>query len=90
MRSTVLYALPLAVRSSILCMTVHTPRPMKRTKPSRRAESPAAEPAPPRVSLRAIHAQAMKEVMADPRRALAEHDPWLAALLGAAPGAPAA
>jgi hypothetical protein len=63
---------------------------MKRTKPFRRAESPAVEAAPPRVSLRALHAQAMKEVMADPRKALAEHDPWLAALLRSAPGAPAA
>lgn len=39
----------------------------------------------PRVSLRTIYADAMREVMADPRKAIAEYDPWLAALL--VPGA---
>lgn len=39
------------------------------------------------VSLRAMYAEAMREVMADPRKAIAEHDPWLATLL--CPSAPA-
>ena len=30
-----------------------------------------------------MYADAMREVMADPRKAIAEHDPWLATLLGA-------
>lgn len=57
--------------------------------PSPNASSPPVECAPPRVSLRALYADAMKEVMADPRKALAEHDPWLATLLAVAPHAPA-
>jgi hypothetical protein len=28
-----------------------------------------------------MYAEAMREVMTDPRKALSEHDPWLAALL---------
>ena len=35
------------------------------------------------VSLRTMYAEAMREVMADPRKAIAEYDPWLATLLGA-------
>jgi hypothetical protein len=41
----------------------------------------SAERAAPAVSLRAIYADALREVLADPARALAEHDPRLAALL---------
>jgi hypothetical protein len=40
-----------------------------------------AKAAPARVSLRSIYLDAMREVMADPRKAVAEHDPWLAALV---------
>jgi hypothetical protein len=37
-----------------------------------------------------MYADAMREVMADPRKALSEHDPWLAALLvPPVPGTPA-
>jgi hypothetical protein len=53
---------------------------MKRTTGSGKAAGKTAT-APDRVSLRAIYAEAMREVMADPRKAIAEHDPWLAALL---------
>jgi hypothetical protein len=35
-----------------------------------------------------MYADALREGMADPRQAIAEHDPWLAALL--CPCAPAA
>jgi hypothetical protein len=56
---------------------------MKRAKSSCNAPAGRApEPAPDHVSLRGMYAQAMREVMADPRKAIAEHDPWLAALLG--------
>jgi hypothetical protein len=37
--------------------------------------------APERVSLRNLYASAMREVMSDPRKAIAEHDPGLATLL---------
>ena len=37
--------------------------------------------APDRVSLRSLYSSAMREVMADPRKAIAEHDPGLATLL---------
>lgn len=66
------------------------PSPMKRNPPSRDTSSPPVESAPPRVSLRALYADAMKEVMSDPRKAVAQHDPCLAALLAVAPDAPAA
>ncbi|MGZ9030709.1 MAG: hypothetical protein ACXW2G_05005 [Burkholderiaceae bacterium] len=51
------------------------------------AENAAARPAnaAPHVSIRAIYADAMREVMADPGKAIAEHDPWLAVLLGRRP-----
>ena len=53
---------------------------MKRTKD--RSKAPGAPiAAADRVSLRAIYSEAMREVMADPRKAIAEHDPWLAALM---------
>lgn len=42
-----------------------------------------------RVSIRAMYADAMREVMADPRKAIAEYDPWLAALLGSRPASAA-
>jgi hypothetical protein len=35
-----------------------------------------------------MYADAMREVMADPCKALAEYDPWLAALLLSCPSAP--
>lgn len=47
----------------------------------------ASDEASPSVSLRAIYADALREVMADPRSALAEHDPRLATLLGCDPPA---
>lgn len=53
---------------------------MKRTTGSCKAAGKSAA-APDRVSLRTIYSDAMREVMADPRKAIAEHDPWLAALL---------
>lgn len=62
---------------------------MKRNEPSSDAAPTPVEPASPRVSLRALYGEARKEVMADPRKAIAEHDPWLAALLGGRPDAPA-
>jgi len=44
--------------------------------------TPEASPAAPvKVSIQAIYAEAMREVMADPRKAVAEHDPWLAKIL---------
>ena len=54
---------------------------MKRPKPAP-SEAPltAASPNPSRVSLRSIYADAMREVLADPRKAIAEHDPWLLTL----------
>ena len=56
---------------------------MKRAKSSRKTAAERGHQAPAgRVSIRAIYADAMREVMADPRKAIAEHDPWLAALLG--------
>jgi hypothetical protein len=59
---------------------------MKRADESRPAGAPLPHDGTPgRVSLRALYADAMQKVMADPRRAIAEHDPWLAALL---PGRP--
>jgi hypothetical protein len=36
-----------------------------------------------------MYADAMREVMADPRRAIAEHDPWLATLLDSGPASAA-
>jgi hypothetical protein len=39
------------------------------------------DPAPGRVSIRAIYRDALREVLADPQKAIAEHDPWLALLL---------
>lgn len=62
---------------------------MKRSDESRPAS--AALPhdgAPARVSLRTIYVEAMQKVMADPRGAIAEHDPWLAALLPGFPPSP--
>ncbi len=44
-----------------------------------------AKAAPGRISIQSIYADAMREVMADPRKAIAEHDPWLAALLAPQP-----
>lgn len=35
----------------------------------------------PKLSIQAIYAEAMREVMADPRKAVAEHEPWLATIL---------
>lgn len=61
---------------------------MKRAKPSSRTTDPSPEAAPRHVSIRAMYAEAMREVMADPRKALAEHDPGLAALLRSCPSAP--
>lgn len=59
---------------------------MKRAKNSSiAARGPAPNASAPHVSLRTIYADAMREVMADPRKAVAEYDPWLAALL--VPGA---
>ena len=49
--------------------------------PRNTTKAKANDAASPSVSLRAMHADALREVMADPRKALAEHDPWLAALL---------
>ena len=63
---------------------------MKRAQPS--DPPPAGAPPAPEspVSLRAMYAEAMREVMTDPRKALSEHDPWLAALLmPSVPGSPA-
>lgn len=55
---------------------------MKRAKGSRNAATRTNPQATPvRVSLRSIYSEALREVMADPRKAIVEHDPWLAALL---------
>ena len=54
---------------------------MKQTKNSCAAAGHATQPKQAKVSVQAIYAAALREVMADPARALAEHDPWLAALL---------
>jgi hypothetical protein len=55
---------------------------MKQTEGScRKAGAAKAKEAPARVSIRTIYADALREVMSDPRKAVAEHDPWLAALL---------
>jgi hypothetical protein len=43
--------------------------------------APAAIAAPALGSLRSMYAEAMRDVMADPRKALTEHDPGLAAWL---------
>ena len=60
---------------------------MKRTEgPCKTAAAAEAKEAPARVSIRTIYSDALREVMADPRKAVAEHDPWLAALL--LPGTP--
>ena len=53
---------------------------MKRAKPSP-AEDVAGASRPAKVSLRSIYAEAMREVLADPRKAIAEHDPWLLTLV---------
>ena len=48
----------------------------------RDAPLPPDDGAPPaRVSVRALYANAMREVLEDPRKAVAEHEPWLLALL---------
>jgi hypothetical protein len=59
---------------------------MKRAKPCH-AEDVAAAGAssPAKVSLRSIYAEAMRDVLADPRKAIAEHDPWLLTLVKPAP-----
>ena len=59
---------------------------MKREKDADLAATTAAPrgaslEAPPKVSIQAIYAEAMREVMADPRKAVAEHEPWLATIL---------
>ena len=58
---------------------------MKREKDSRltaASATPEGRPAAPaKVSIQAIYAEAMREVMADPRKAVAEHEPWLATIL---------
>jgi hypothetical protein len=36
-----------------------------------------------------MYADGMRDVMADPRKAIAEHDPWLAALLDSGPASAA-
>jgi hypothetical protein len=60
---------------------------MKHTEGSAtRTAAAKSKEAPARVSIRTIYADALREVMADPRKAVAEHDPWLAALL--IPGRP--
>lgn len=61
---------------------------MTRARVASKAGATSAQVKPERVSLRALYAEAMKEVMADPRKAITEHDPWLAALLPAAPVLP--
>lgn len=51
---------------------------MKRLHAITTTDTPPA--APPRVSLRTMYADAMREVMANPRKAIDEFDPPLAAL----------
>ncbi len=63
---------------------------MKRVTTSTAAKPLPPEDAPGRVSLRTIYAEALRDVMADPRKAIDEHDPWLASLLGARDVAPVA
>jgi hypothetical protein len=60
----------------------------KRIESSGRAPAPPGEAVAHAVTLRTMYAEAMREVMADPRKALAEHDPRLASLLipGLTPG----
>jgi hypothetical protein len=55
---------------------------MRRAKTSCKASSaPKRQAAKAFVSIRTIYADALREVMADPRKAIAEHDPWLADLM---------
>jgi hypothetical protein len=61
---------------------------MKRAKSSSKAAQRATASLPGSVSIRAMYADALREVMADPFKALAEYDPWLAALLRSCPSAP--
>lgn len=61
---------------------------MKRAEDAGPAGAPPPhDGAPATVTLRALYADAMQKVMADPRSALAEHDPWLAVLLAREPAA---
>ncbi len=63
---------------------------MKRAKSSCKPAAERGQQAPAgRVSIRAMYADAMREVMADPRKAIAEHDSWLAALLDSGPASAA-
>jgi hypothetical protein len=56
---------------------------MKSAKPPKDETAAATDgPAgPAKVSLRSIYADAMREVMSDPRKAIAEHDPALLTLV---------
>ncbi len=60
---------------------------MKRAKPSHPEDvgGTAGSSSPAKVSLRSIYAEAMRDVLADPRKAIAEHDPWLLTLVKPAP-----
>lgn len=63
---------------------------MNSTRTPSTTATPPVEADGGRVSLRALYAEAMKDVMSDPLKAIAEYEPWLAALLPRGPKAPAA
>lgn len=58
---------------------------MSRAKTPCKVSSAPKRQAAGSVSIRTIYADALREVMADPRKAIAEHDPWLAALMDSMP-----
>lgn len=63
---------------------------MKQANDSCKAAAARTREAAPARSMRTIYANALREVMSDPRKALAEHDPWLASLLGCGRPSPSA
>ena len=78
-RATSLYALPVALRCWMLGSEGPASATMKRAKEAFSSTAANTKAAPARVSIRAIYSDAMRDVMADPRKAIAEHDPGLAA-----------